>query len=77
MKTDKIKTLALELALIPILLLAFLVPTSYARWGMSVLLTIYAIICNKVLKRKQIKSHYKDQVMTIMIVLSTDSPIHV
>lgn len=69
MKTDKIKTLALELALIPILLLAFLIPTSYARWGMSVLLTIYAIICNKVLKRKQIKSHYKDQVMTIMIVL--------
>ena len=45
MKTDKIKTLALELALIPILLLAFLIPTSYARWGMSVLLTIYAIIC--------------------------------
>ena len=69
MKTDKIKTLALELALIPILLLAFLIPTSYARWGMSVLLTIYAIICNKVLKIKQIKSHYKEQVMTIMIVL--------
>ncbi len=69
MKTDKIKTLALELALIPILLLAFLIPTSYARWGMAILLTTCATICKKVLNRKQIKSHYKDQVMIIMIVL--------
>lgn len=69
MKTDKIKTLVLELALIPILLLAFLIPTSYARWGMVILLTIYALICKKTLNRKQIKSHYKDQVMIIMIVL--------
>lgn len=69
MKTDKIKTIALELALIPILLLAFLIPTSYARWGIAILLTTCAIICKKVLNRKQIKSHYKDQVMIIMIVL--------
>ena len=69
MKTDKIKTLALELALIPILLLAFLIPTSYARWGTAIILTIYAIISKKILKRQQIKSHYKDQVKIIMIVL--------
>ena len=70
MKTDKIKTLVLELALIPILLLAFLIPTSYARWGIAILLTTYAIICHKLLKRKKIKSHYKDQVKIIMIVLA-------
>ena len=70
MKTDKIKTLVLELVLIPILLLAFLIPTSYARWGIAILLTTYAIICHKLLKRKKIKSHYKDQVKIIMIVLA-------
>ena len=70
MKTDKVKSYVLELVLIPILLLAFLIPTSYARWGIAILLTTYAIICHKLLKRKKIKSHYKDQVKIIMIVLA-------
>lgn len=69
MKTDKLKSYILELVLIPILLLAFLIPTSYARWGIAIILTTYAIICHYKLKRKQIKSHYKDQVKVIMIVL--------
>ena len=69
MKTDKLKSYILELVLIPILLLAFLIPTSYARWGIAIILTTYAIICHHQLKRKKIKSHYKDQVKVIMIVL--------
>lgn len=69
MKTDKIKAYALELIVILILLLAFLIPTSHARWGIAIILTILAIISNKLLKRKKIKSHYKDQVMTLLIVL--------
>jgi signal peptidase I len=69
MKTDKLKSYILELVLIPILLLAFLIPTSYARWGIAIILTTYAIICHYQLKRKKIKSHYKDQVKVIMIVL--------
>lgn len=70
MKTDKTKSYILELVLIPILLLAFLIPTSYARWGLAIVLTAYALICRYLLKRKKIKSHYKDQVMIIMIVLA-------
>lgn len=70
MKTDKMKSCVLEVLIIPILIFALAFHSLFSRWIMAIILSLYAIICHKLLKRKKDKSYHKDKVFIIMIIFA-------
>ena len=70
MKKDTLKIYILEILLFFILFFALIVLNNTSYINMAIVLSLYAFISKKLLKRKKILSIYKKQVVILMIILA-------
>jgi len=70
MERDKIKVFIFEVMLIFILFFALFMPNIFTRNVLSLIISIYAIIVYKNLKKRKIISIYKNQVILLMFIFS-------
>lgn len=67
-KKDKLKIYTVEVLLLVILFFALFVPNIVNRKILATIILIFAVVTNKVIKKRNIDSIYKNQVLIIMIV---------
>ena len=67
MKKDKLRVYLIEILLFIVLFLALFVSNIVTRKILALILTIFSIITFKVIKKKSIKSIYKNQVVWLMV----------
>lgn len=70
MKKDTLKIYILEILLFVILFFALIVLNNTSYINMAIVLSLYALISKKLLKRKKILSIYKKQVVILMFILA-------
>lgn len=70
MEKDKLKIYFFELALIAFLFFTLFVPNIITRITLSIILVIFAIVCAKTLKKRNIVSIYAKQVTILMFLFS-------
>ena len=70
MKKDKFKIYVLELFLLLILFFALFLSNIFTRSILAIILAVYTIICYKMLKKRNILSIYRKQVIFLMLAFA-------